>query len=226
MVKAAKIAGKKVALIAMIAILAYCLFIFLPAGTFDYWQAWAYMAVVFIPALFVITYFYKKDPEFLERRMRYHEKEKPQQLIIKVAWVLFIIGSLLPGLDHRFGWSNVPKDIVIAADAIVFLGYIICILAFKENRYAARTVGVDKGQTVVTTGPYAIIRHPMYFGAIILWVLTPVALGSFWALPPFLLLPIVMFYRIKNEEELLLRKLPGYKEYCQKTRYRLIPFIW
>jgi len=223
---APNISGKKISLIAVIAVLVYCILIFVPAGTFDYWQAWAYLAVIFIPAMLVIAYFFKKDPEFLERRMRYQEKEKPQQLIQKAAGFIFFIGLLIPGLDHRFGWSNVPVDAVIAADIIVFMGYVLCFLAFKENRYASRTVGIDKGQTVVTTGPYAIIRHPMYLGAIFLWVLTPVALGSYWALPLFLLLPIAMFYRIKNEEGLLLKELPGYREYCRKTRHKLIPYVW
>lgn len=202
------------------------LFLFVPAGTLDYWQGWAYMAVVLIPAAIVITYFMINDPAFLERRLRTRGKEAQQNLIIKLALPVFIIGFLLPGLDHRFGWSSVPTELVLAADALVFLSYMFIFLVFKENSWAGRTVQVEKGQKVVTTGPYAIMRHPMYFGSIIMYTASPIALGSYWALPPFLLMISVFIYRILNEEEVLRRELPGYTEYCKKTRYRLVPYVW
>ncbi len=200
--------------------------LFVPAGTLDYWQAWLYIAVVFVPAAFVFAYFLKKDPAFLERRLSTREKEAKQQLIIKLSIPIFIIGFLLPGLDRRLGWSSVPFEFVIAANVVVFLGYVLIFLVFKENSYASRTIQVEKGQKVISTGPYAIIRHPMYVGTLLMYIATPIALGSYWALPPFLLMIPIIVFRILNEEEVLRKELPGYKEYCKKTKCRLLPFVW
>lgn len=221
-----KITGKRIASLFLAAFITMFLFLFVPAWTLDYWQAWAYIGVIFVPAIFILAYFLKKDPEFLERRMRFQEKEKAQKRIINYSLIVFVIGFLLPGLDRHFGWSSIPKEAVIAADIIVFLSYILIFLAFRENRFAARTIGVDKGQTVISSGPYAIVRHPMYVGSILLYTFTPIALGSLYALPIFLLMPLFLVYRILNEEEVLKRELPGYEEYCHKTKYRLIPFVW
>lgn len=202
------------------------LMLFLPAGSLDYWQAWIYCGVLFIPVSFVVFYFLKKDPELLERRMRMREKEEKQKTIIKIAYIFFFIGFIIPGLDHRYHWSNVPVLLVIVANAIVLSGYILVFFVLRENSYASRIIEVEKGQKVITTGPYAIVRHPMYLGVLLMYLSTPLALGSYWALIFFLpLLPLIVV-RLLNEEEVLLRELPGYKEYCQKTRYRLIPFIW
>ena len=199
---------------------------FLPAGTLEYWEAWAYMGVLLVPAALVVAYFLKKDPGFLRRRMRTKEKEARQKSIIKASVFIFIIAFLIPGLDRRFGWSEVPAEIVVAADALVFLGYVLIFLTFRENSYAGRTVVVEKGQKVVTTGPYSIIRHPMYLGTLVMFTATPVALGSYVAVPLFLLLVPIIVLRTMNEEEVLRRDLPGYVEYCKKTRHRIIPFIW
>jgi protein-S-isoprenylcysteine O-methyltransferase Ste14 len=202
------------------------LMLFLPAGSLDYWQAWIYCGVLFIPVSFVVIYFLKKDPELLERRLRMREKEEKQKTIIKIAYIFFFIGFIIPGLDHRYHWSNVPVLLVIVANAIVLSGYILVFFVLRENSYASRIIEVEKGQKVITTGPYAIVRHPMYLGVLLMYLSTPLALGSYWALIFFLpLLPLIVV-RLLNEEEVLLRELPGYKEYCQKTRYRLIPFIW
>ncbi len=201
-------------------------FLFLPAGTPDYWQAWAYLAVVLSPAAVVIVYFMGKDPAFLERRLRTREKEAEQALIMKLALPVFVIAFLIPGLDRRFGWSAVPAEISIAADALVFLAYIFIFFVFRENSYAGRTVQVDEGQKVISSGPYSVVRHPMYLGQIAMYVATPLALGSYLALPVFLLMIPVFVFRIINEEKVLRRDLRGYKEYCMKTRYRLIPFVW
>lgn len=200
--------------------------LFGPAGTFDYWQAWAYMAVLFVPMALVVAYFLKTDPQFLERRMRTKEKEARQGLIVKAGAAIFLVGFLVPGLDRRFGWSEASPEIVLAADAIVFIGYALIFIVFRENSYAGRTVQVDKGQKVITTGPYSIIRHPMYFGTLLMYLATPVALGSFIAVPFFLPFIPMIVLRILNEEEVLRRDLPGYAAYCEKTRYRLLPFIW
>jgi len=202
------------------------LMLFLPAGTLDYWQAWVYCGVVFIPAIFVVSYFLKKDPELLERRMRMREKEEKQKTIQIIGIIIFFIGFLITGLDHRYHWSNVPVYLVIAANAIVLSGYIFVFFVLRENSYASRIIEVEKGQKVITTGPYAIVRHPMYLGVLMMYIFTPLALGSYWALPFFLPLLPLLIYRLLNEEEVLLKELPGYKEYCQKTRYHLFPFIW
>ncbi len=217
---------RKILLIWIAAPIIVGIVLFGPAGTLDYWQAWLYMATVFVPASFVVVYFLRNDPQFLERRLRTKEKEAKQGLITKAVAVLFIVAFLFPGLDHRFRWSGVPVGVSLAADAFVFLGYLLVFLVFRENSYAGRTVQVDKGQKVISTGPYSVIRHPMYLGTLVMYLATPIALGSYVAVPLFLLLIPVMVLRIQNEEEVLRRDLPGYLDYCKKTRYRLLPFIW
>lgn len=200
--------------------------LFVPAGTLDYWQAWLYIAVLFAMAAFVLTYFLKHDPDFLERRLKAREKEREQKLVQAAGGIIFVIGFLLPGLDRRFGWSSVPFELVLAADLLVVLGYGFVFLVFKENSFAGRTIRVEKGQKVVSTGPYSIIRHPMYLGVSVSYLATPIALGSYWAVPPFLLIIPLLAYRIRNEEEVLKRELEGYKEYCGKVKCRLVPGIW
>lgn len=202
------------------------LMLFLPAGSLDYWQAWIYCGVIFIPVSFVVFYFLKKDPELLERRMRVKEHEEKQKTIVKLGMIIFFIGFIIPGFDYRYHWSNVPVYLVIVANAIVLSGYIFVFLVFRENSYASRIIEVEKDQEVITTGPYAIVRHPMYLGVLVMYLFTPLALGSYWALPFFLPLIPLLVSRLLNEEEMLLRELPGYKEYCQETRYHLIPLIY
>jgi protein-S-isoprenylcysteine O-methyltransferase Ste14 len=199
---------------------------FLSAGTFDYWEAWLYCAIIMVPMLFVVSYLLKKDPALLERRMRLKEKGSKQKKIVGVSALVFFIGFLLPGLDHRFGWSHMPAEVAIAADVLVFLGYVFTSLVLRENSYASRVIEVEKGQKVISTGPYALVRHPMYLGMSILILATPIALGSYWALLAFLPIPPMLALRLLNEEEVLMRELPGYGEYRQKVRFRLIPFIW
>jgi protein-S-isoprenylcysteine O-methyltransferase Ste14 len=217
---------KKIALLVPAVFLVLGLIFFIPAGTLDYWEAWVYCAVLLVPFLFVLTYLLRKDPELLVRRIRLREKESAQRRIIGASGLIFFIGFLIPGLDHRYGWSDVPLAAILAADALVIVGYALVFLVFKENPFASRVVEVEPGQKVISTGPYALVRHPMYLGTSIMWLATPIALGSYWALPVFLILPIVLVYRIRNEEEVLLRELPGYREYTQKVRYRFIPGIW
>jgi protein-S-isoprenylcysteine O-methyltransferase Ste14 len=199
---------------------------FLPAGTFAYWEAWLYIATLVIPMLFVLAYLLKNDPELLERRMRMREKEAEQKRIIKLSYPYFLLTFLLPGLDRRFEWSNVPVELVIVADILVLLGYFMVFLVFRENRYTSRIVEVEREQKVISSGPYAVVRHPMYVGVFVMYIFSPLGLGSYWALIPALLILPILVARIRNEEAVLARELEGYQDYMQKTKYRLIPGIW
>ncbi len=217
---------KKIVFRFILGLIVVGIILFLPAGSLRFWEAWIYCGVTFIPMFLAIAYFLKQDPGLLERRMKLREKEKEQKTIIKIASIIFFIGFLIPGFDYRYDWSNVPVALVIASDIFVFLGYLLFLFVLKENSYASRTIEVEQGQKVIMTGPYKIIRHPMYLGVILMFLLTPLALGSSWALIAFLpLIPLIVL-RILNEEKVLVNELSGYKEYCQKTRYRLLPFIW
>ena len=217
---------KKIFLFFPLGVIAIGLMLFLPAGSLNYWQAWLFMATLFIPAIFVASYFLKHDPELLQRRMKFKEKEARQKTIIKIANLLFFIGILIPGFDYRYGWSDIPAFIVILSDIIVFLGYMLVFRTFKENSYASRVVEVEKNQKVITTGPYSIIRHPMYAGIIPMYIFMPIALGSYWALIFFIPVIVLIILRTLDEEKVLLRDLKGYEEYTKKVRYRLIPGIW
>ena len=206
--------------------LVLALLILLPAGTFNYWQVYLYCGILVVPMIFVLFYFLKNDPKFLERRTRAKEKEKQQIHIAMLSTLIFLAGFIIPGLDHRFGWSSVPMNIVFLAELIILLGYLLIFFVFRQNSYASRIIEVDEEQKVISTGLYALVRHPMYVGVLLMYIPTPLALGSYWGLIPFALLPLSLALRILNEEKVLTENLPGYKEYCEKTRYRLIPYIW
>jgi protein-S-isoprenylcysteine O-methyltransferase Ste14 len=175
---------------------------------------------------FILIYFLKVNPEFLVRRMQFREKEREQSLIVKLTWIPLLLTFLLPGFDVRLGWSKVPTGIVIAADAMVFIGYAFVFLVFRKNNFASRIVEVTENQKVIDSGPYALVRHPMYSGTILMYTLSPLALGSYWAILPALCIIPLLIMRIFNEEKVLARDLPGYTEYMQKVRWRLIPGIW
>jgi protein-S-isoprenylcysteine O-methyltransferase Ste14 len=210
----------------LIGIPALFIILFLPAGTFAYWEAWVYLVILLIPMTLVMAYFIKKAPEFLAHRMKFREKEPEQKLIIKLSYIPFLLAFILPGLDKRFGWSDVPIPLIVAADMCVFMGYLFIMLVFKENQYASRIIEVQKGQKVIQNGPYHVVRHPMYLGAIVMYTASPLALGSYWAIIPALFIIPILIARIINEEGVLTKELAGYSEYKQKTRYRLIPGIW
>ncbi|HWQ73215.1 MAG TPA: isoprenylcysteine carboxylmethyltransferase family protein [Desulfitobacteriaceae bacterium] len=219
-----ELSKKKAFLVPIIILLILGGVLFLPAGSLRFWEAWIYCSGFSALTLFITIYFVKKSPELLARRMQFKEKEttrKPPS-ILNLCFLCYII----PGLDFRFQWSAVPVWLVIIANALVFLGYIFIILVFKENSYASTVIQVEKEQRVITTGPYTIVRHPMYLGLILMILFTPLALGSYWAIIPALLCIPMNVFRIIGEEEVLLRNLPGYKDYCLKTRYRLLPFVW
>jgi protein-S-isoprenylcysteine O-methyltransferase Ste14 len=199
---------------------------FLPAGTWTYWEAWVYLAIVFIPMVLALIYFIKKFPEVLERRMRMREKESGQKLIAKLFFLYFLLIFLLPGFDKRFGWSDSPVGVVIVADILVLVGYGFIVLVVRVNQYASRIIEVEQGHQIITHGPYAIVRHPMYAGGLLLYLFSPMALGSYWAMIPALLIIPLLVARILNEEKVLVRDLDGYEEYLQSTKYRLIPGLW
>ena len=199
---------------------------FIPAGTLAYWEAWLYLAILFIPMFFVGLWLLKNDPELLERRMRFREKETTQKRVINFSLIWFLLAFVLPGFDYRFGWSNVPLWVVLAAALLVLLGYFMVFWVFRENSYASRVIEVAQGQQVIDTGPYAFVRHPMYAGSIVLYVFSPLALGSWWAMISALPIIPLLIVRILNEEEILLRDLPGYAAYRQKVRFRLLPGVW
>jgi protein-S-isoprenylcysteine O-methyltransferase Ste14 len=200
--------------------------LFIPAGTLRFWEAWLYIGLLFIPIAIVGLVLFIKDPELLERRLRTQEGEDPQKKVIAVSTLVLLAVYLIPGFDHRFAWSKVPSILVVSADILILLGYLLFVLTIRENRYASRVVEVQENQVAISTGPYAMVRHPMYLAVIVIFTLTPIALGSYWALIPALLLPVVLAARINNEEQLLRRSLTGYDDYCQKVKYRLLPFIW
>ncbi|MDP4144856.1 MAG: isoprenylcysteine carboxylmethyltransferase family protein [Bacillota bacterium] len=217
-------AKQKPYLVPIIIMLILGVVLFVPAGSINYWEAWIFWIGFSSITFFIAAYFTKKAPELLSRRMKNKEKEtsKKAPLLFK----LYYIGFILPGLDFRFHWSNVPAWIVIISNIIAFSGYIFIIFVFKENSFASTVIQIENEQHVITTGPYSIVRHPMYLGLIIISMFMPLALGSFWSVIPMLLIIPLTVYRIKGEEEVLSKGLKGYKEYCSKTRYRLIPFIW
>lgn len=196
------------------------------AGTLAFWQAWLYLAVLVVPMCFVLAYLLGHAPELLVRRMRMREKEPRQRVIIGLAAVPYVLSILLPGVDRRLDWSHVPFATVLVAEVLVLASYGIIVRAFLENRFASRIVEVETGQAVIDTGPYAVVRHPMYLGAVLLYLFTPLALGSYWALIPAALLIPVIVARILNEEAVLGRDLDGYRAYMARTRYRLIPRVW
>jgi len=203
--------------------------IFLPAGILNYWQGWVFFAFFFVGSSAIGLYLAIYNPVLLERRMNVGptaEKETSQKVIILFALLGFITLLVLPALDHRFGWSPVPPYVSVAGDALVALGFILTFIVIFQNEYAASTIQVVEGQTVVSTGLYAHIRHPMYAGVLPMLVGMPLALGSWWSLFGLVLAVPAIIWRLVDEEKFLLKNLPGYTEYTQKVRYRLIPFIW
>jgi protein-S-isoprenylcysteine O-methyltransferase Ste14 len=210
----------------LISVIIVAVFLFLPAGSLRYWQGWAFMALWFLPMLIASPYFLKHDPQLVERRLQTKEKSSEQKTIIRLAQPIVFANLLVPGLDYRFGWSRVPLWLTILSGALVLAGYLITFWVMKENSFASRTVQVMEGQRVISTGPYRVVRHPMYFGAVLMLLFTPLALGSWWALPGFLLVGVLIVLRLLHEESVLSRELPGYSEYCERTRHRLIPLVW
>ncbi len=205
------------------------LLLFVPAGTVQYWQAWAYLGVFFGASFLITLYLMKKDPALLKRRLSagpMAEKEKPQKIIMLLASIGFIASLVVPALNHRFLWSTVPLYAVIAGDILTMLCFYIDFLVFKSNPFTSAIIEISENQKVISTGPYALVRHPMYAGGLLLFIGTPLALGSFWGLFAFVAVLPALIWRLLDEEKFLAKNLPGYVEYCAKVRWRLIPGVF
>ena len=202
------------------------LLLFLPAGTIHYPGGWLLMGILFIPMFLAGLVMMAKNPNLLRSRLNAKEKEREQDLVIKLSGLMFLVGFVLAGLDHRFGWSNLPMTVNYVGAGLFLTAYVLYAEVLRENRWLSRTIEVQEGQTVVSTGLYSIVRHPMYFATVILFLSMPLVLGSIPAFLVFLCYPAIIARRIRNEEQVLSRDLPGYREYCGRVRWRLIPFIW
>jgi protein-S-isoprenylcysteine O-methyltransferase Ste14 len=200
--------------------------VFVPAGTLRFWQAWVWLAVLILPIAGLGVALAALDPQLLERRMRTGERERPQKNVIGVFILAMFVIFIVPGLDRRFGWSAVPAAVVILSDLAILAGYVVFILTIRENRFASRVIEVQDEQKVVVTGPYSLIRHPMYLAMILVLCPSPLALGSWWGALPTLAVPLLLAIRIVNEERVLREGLAGYDDYTRKVRYRLVPFLW
>jgi len=215
----------------LIGLLILAALLFISAGSLRYWQGWAFMVLNLAFSLSLVIYFYKRDPELLERRLLRKEKASEQKLIMTLGRLASVPAYLLPGLDYRFGWSRtlvepVPLWLTLLALLVILDCHLLFFWVMSVNRFAASIIQVEAGQTVAATGPYRLVRHPMYLGIVVSQFATPLALGSFIALPAFVLLTPIIVLRLLSEEKILCRELPGYSEYCQHTRRRLIPFVW
>ena len=202
------------------------LLLFLPAWTFNYFGAWLFLGVLLIPVMIMGVVLFIKAPALLEKRLQNKEKETAQKGIIALSGLMFIGGFVLSALDFRFGWSYVPMWLTITAALIFLVGYGMFAEVTRENAYLSRTVEVQEGQKVVSTGLYGVVRHPMYLATLLMFLPIPLILQSLWGLIPFALYPVIIVVRILNEEKVLESGLEGYLEYKKKVKYRLIPFIW
>ena len=202
------------------------LLIFLPAGTLNYFNGWLLCGILFIPMLIVGIVLMIKSPELLKRRLSAKEKIGEQKIVILLNLLMFICGFVLAGLDFRFGWIKLPNFVSIIGCVLFIIAYLLYAEVLRENVYLSRTIEVSENQKVIDTGLYSIVRHPMYMATIILFLSMPLVLGSIISFIVFLIYPFIIIKRLKNEEEFLEKELKGYKEYKEKVKYRLIPFIW
>ena len=200
--------------------------LFIPANTFEYWNAWLFMGILFIPMFIAGIILMIKNPMLLKSRLEVKEKEKEQKQVILYSGLMFISGFVIAGLNYRFSWVILPNIVVIIASILFIISYILYAEVLRENTYLSRTIEVQKNQKVVDTGLYGIVRHPMYSITLILFLTMPLILGSIISFVIFLIYPFIISKRIKNEEEVLERELKGYTDYKKKVKYRLIPFIW
>ena len=200
--------------------------LFIPAKSFSYWNAWLFMGLLFIPMFVAGIVMMIKNPELLKKRLNNKEKESEQRVVIALSGLMFLAGFIIAGLNFRFGWFVVPNIVIIISSILFIISYIFYAMVLVENTYLSRTIEVQENQKVIDTGLYGIVRHPMYAATIILFLSMPLILGSIQAFIIFFSYPFIIIKRIKNEEIVLENNLEGYKEYKQKVKYRLIPFIW
>ena len=200
--------------------------LFLPAGTFHYWNAWLLMGILFVPMFVAGIVMIFKNPELLKKRLNMKEREAEQSLVIKLSGLMFILGFVAAGLDFRFRWIVLPNWISWAAAVLFLLAYLLLAEVLRENTFLSRTIEVQENQTVIDTGLYGIVRHPMYSATIILFLCMPLVLGSLISFVVFLAYPFIISKRIRNEEKVLENELAGYVEYKQKVKYKVIPFFW
>lgn len=200
--------------------------VFLPAGTFNYIGGQAFMALLFIPMFILGAVLLIKAPDLLKKRLDAKEKENTQKGVVAIAALIFLGGFIVAGLDFRFGWSNVSGVVKIIASVLFLLSYALYAEVVRENAYLSRTIEVQENQKVIDTGLYGIVRHPMYMATILLFLMIPIILGSWWSFIIFLAYPVIIALRIKNEEQVLTEQLDGYAEYKQRVKYKIIPFIW
>ena len=202
------------------------LLLFLPAGTFQFWNAWLFIELLFIPMFILGLILWFKVKELLRKRLKSKEKETEQKQVILISLLVFVVGFIVAGLDFKYGWSYLPKEVTIISSIILIISYILYAEVMRENTYLSRTIEVQENQKVIDTGLYSIVRHPMYFATTLLFLSFPLVLGSFISFIIFLIFPFTLVKRIKNEEKVLEEGLKGYKEYKQKVKYKMIPFIW
>ncbi|OBB93175.1 isoprenylcysteine carboxylmethyltransferase family protein [Mycobacterium sp. 852002-30065_SCH5024008] len=221
--------GIRVTMRSIWGIVSFGLILFLPAGTFRYWQAWVFIGVFMAATIIPVVYLARNNPAALQRRMNAGPRAEPraaQKFIITGSFLVLFAAMVLSALDHRFGWSSVPAWLSVLGDVLVLAGLGMAMLVIVQNGYAAATITVESGQTLVSNGLYRFVRHPMYVGNVVMMIGMPLALGSYWAL--LLVIPgcILLVLRILDEETLLTQELTGYHEYRQRVRYRLMPYIW
>ena len=200
--------------------------LFVPAGTIQYWNAWLLIALLFIPMFIVGLILMIKNPALLKSRLDAKEKEGKQKQVVLLSGLMFIVGFIIAGFNYRFLWIKMSNNVVAIATILFLLAYVLYAEVLRENTYLSRTIKVEKNQKVIDTGLYGVVRHPMYASTILLFLTMPLILGSYQSFMIFLLYPIIIIQRIKNEEELLSKELKGYEQYQKKVKYRLIPFIW
>ena len=210
----------------LLGVLLVGLLIFLPAGTFDYIQGWILMAILFVPMFGAGIVMMIKNPGLLASRLDAKEKRGKQSIVVKLSGLMFLCGFIVAGLGVRFDWYMLPMPVSIIGATLFIIAYILYAEVLRENTYLSRTIEVQEGQKVIDTGLYGIVRHPMYAVTLLLFLSMPIVLGSLWAFLIFLTYPFIIAARIKDEEKLLEEELEGYREYKEKVKYRMIPFVW
>lgn len=210
----------------LIGLIIICILLFIPAGTINYPNGWLFIALLFIPMFFAGIIMLFKSPDLLRRRLNAKEEEDEQKTVILLSGIIFLLAFILAGLNFRFGWFKLPTIIIIIASVIFLLAYIMYAEVLRENEYLSRTVEVSENQKVVDSGLYGIVRHPMYTSTIFLFLSMPLVLDSIFSFVVMLVYPIIIIFRIRNEEKVLENELIGYKEYKEKVKYKLVPYLW